>query len=356
MATSSRTHTDYTVGWICALPKERTAATFMLDSRHPNLPKPRDDHNTYTLGSIGRHNVVIACLPKGKTGTEPAAVAVTRMLSTFTSVRFGLMVGTAGGIPHKDKVRLGDVVVSVPFDQYPGVVQWDLGKAIAGGRFKRTGALNNPPMQLLTALSKLETDHEMKGSKIPEYLDVFRKENPRIGAKYLKSNLLKDELFKSSCHHVVDERGNLESDIPESKTSDKDQEEENEEEEEEPQKDNCQYCDRTKIIKRKPRDMCVHYGLIASGNQIIKDAAVRDRINSDLGGEVLCIETEAAGIMNNLPCIVIRGICNYADSHKNKSWTAHAAAVAAAYAKELLAYVQQDEGGRQPAVQTVKGT
>ena len=58
--------------------------------------------------------------------------------------------------------------------------------------------------------------------------------------------------------------------------------------------------------------------------------------DKDLGGNVLCVEMEAAGLMNNFPCVVIRGICDYADSHKNADWQEHAAAVAAAFAKELL--------------------
>src|ERR1700733_14525232 len=73
------THNDYTVGWVCALPKEQTAATAMLDQIHPDLPKPSNDHNTYTLGSIGKHNIVIPCLPKGKLGTSSAATVATQM-------------------------------------------------------------------------------------------------------------------------------------------------------------------------------------------------------------------------------------------------------------------------------------
>lgn len=87
--------------------------------------------------------------------------------------------------------------------------------------------------------------------------------------------------------------------------------------------------------------MCnIHYGLIASGNQVIKAAAFRDKLNEDLGHDVLCIEMEAAGLMDNFPCIVIRGICDYADSHKNDKWQEHAAANAAAWAKEFLRFVQ----------------
>jgi nucleoside phosphorylase len=89
--------------------------------------------------------------------------------------------------------------------------------------------------------------------------------------------------------------------------------------------------------------MRVHYGLIVSGNQVIEDAKARNILNKELGGKVLCVEMEAAGIANNFPCLAIRGICDYADSHKNKAWQEHAAAVAAAYAKALLLFVQPIE-------------
>jgi nucleoside phosphorylase len=48
---------------------------------------------------------------------------------------------------------------------------------------------------------------------------------------------------------------------------------------------------------------------------------------------------EAAGLMNNFPCLVIRGICDYSDSHKRKDWQGYAAMVAAAYAKDLLSRI-----------------
>jgi nucleoside phosphorylase len=78
----------------------------------------------------------------------------------------------------------------------------------------------------------------------------------------------------------------------------------------------------------------VHYGLIASGNQLMKDALYRDGLAEKW--KVLCFEMEAAGLMNDFPCLVVRGICDYSDSHKNKEWQAYAAIAAAAYAKDLL--------------------
>lgn len=324
-ATEPRTHKEYTVGWVCALPKEQTAATAMLDQRHADLPKLPNDHNTYTLGSIGKHNIVIACLPKGKLGTSSAATVATQMVGTFPSIKIGLMVGIGGGIPPK--VRLGDVVVSTPVGQFPGVVQWDFGKAKEGGNFERTGALNNPPTSLLTALAKLETEHELTGPKIPEYLDELKQNWPRLAPKYLRSDSLEDVLFKADYSHVNE--GTDCGAIPNNDDGD--------------DEESCQFCDRAKVVKRKPRDMRIHYGLIASGNQVIKDATFRDKLNKDLGGNVLCVEMEAAGLMDNFPCIVLRGICDYADSHKNKDWQEHAAAIAAAFAKELLGYVQPSD-------------
>ncbi|OAR03155.1 hypothetical protein LLEC1_07140 [Akanthomyces lecanii] len=326
----ARNHDDYTVGWVCALSKEQTAATAMLDTIHADLPKPRDDPNTYTLGSISKHNIVIACLPEGGSGTNSAATVATRMITTFPAIKFGLMVGIGGGIPPK--VRLGDVVVSTPVGQFPGVVQWDFGKAEQDGMFERTGSLNRPPTSLLTALTKLKTRQELSGPKMSEYLDELKQKWPRLAPKYLRTESLEDVLFKSDYGHVSENTNDCDF------TTDSGDGVEGEEEEE-----NCKLCDRSNIVTRKRRDMSVHYGLIASGNQVIKDGVFRDRLKKDLGGHVLCVEMEAAGLMNNFPCIVIRGICDYADSHKNKSWQEHAAAVAAAFTKELLVYVQPSD-------------
>jgi len=352
------THNDYTVGWVCALPKEQTAATAMLDQIHPDLPKPPNDHNTYTLGSIGKHNIVIACLPKGKYGTTSAATVATRMVGTFPSIKVGLMVGIGGGIPPK--VRLGDVVVSTPVDEYPGVVQWDFGKAEKDSKFKRTGALNNPPSALLTALTKLETKREMNGSKIPQYLDDLEKNWPNLVPKYTRSASLKDPLFEPDLSYRSRSRWQviflmLWKTIqallgyllgwwafapmdrgPEQMTS-------------------TTVSTAVDGKQSRPGDMRVHYGLIASGNQVIKDAKLRDGLNESLSGNVLCVEMEAAGLMNDFPCIVIRGICDYADSQKNKDWQEHAAAVAAACAKELLEYVQPSDVDRERPVKDILG-
>ncbi|UKZ76961.1 hypothetical protein TrVFT333_004677 [Trichoderma virens FT-333] len=302
----------------------------MLDEKHPNLPKPSSDTNAYTLGSIGPHNIVIACLPKGRYGTTSAANVVTLMITTFPSIKIGLMVGIGGGVPPK--LRLGDVVVSSPVGQYPGVVQWDLGKTTTTGKFERIGALNNPPNSLLTALTKLETEYDMTGSKIPVLLEKVKEKYPMLAQKYSKADTLQDLLFTAGYNHVHNPFMNAKGSAGEIR--------------EEPQESHgepCLFCDKTKLVERKPRELNVHHGLIASGNEVIKHGLTREELNRELGGDVLCIETEAAGLMNNFPCLVIRGICDYCDSHKNDAWQEHAAVTAAAFAKELLDCIEPSD-------------
>ena len=84
-------------------------------------------------------------------------------------------------------------------------------------------------------------------------------------------------------------------------------------------------------------DPAVHYGLIASAKQLMKNAANRDKPSQER--DVLCFEMEAAGLMNHFPCLVIRGICDYSGLHKSKEWQGYAAMVAAVYAKDLLQQV-----------------
>jgi nucleoside phosphorylase len=109
----------YTVGWICVLHCELNASRALLDEEHERLPPRENDDNSYLLGRIGNHNVVIAF--PGDYGTNSAAQTATHMVRTFPNIRFGLMVGVAGGAPQpphsknaRKDIRLGDVVVSEP--------------------------------------------------------------------------------------------------------------------------------------------------------------------------------------------------------------------------------------------------
>ncbi|GKZ87351.1 hypothetical protein AnigIFM59636_003769 [Aspergillus niger] len=303
-------HDDYTIGWVCALAIEAAAATAMLDQIHPALPTHPRDSNSYTLGSIGSHHVVIACLPAGVYGTTSAATVASNMFISFGSIRHLLMVGIGGGVPSASAdIRLGDVVVSIPTPRFEGVVQYDYGKTIGQGRFERTGTLNKPSTSLLTAVSSLRAADLRNGSQIPSLMSQMLARNPQMAETFTSPGCQRDLLFASDYEH-------------------------------DPAEPTCELCDRKNLVTRSTRSSdrpVVHYGLIASGNQVIKHAQTRDQLAAQLN--ILCFEMEAAGLMDNFPCLVIRGVSDYSDSHKNKAWQGYAAATAAAYAKQLLATI-----------------
>jgi hypothetical protein len=159
---------DYTIGWICAISTEYVASQAFLDERHEGPEHvSTNDNNDYTLGKVGRHNVVIAVLPDGEYGTASAATVARDMLHSFPNIRIGLMVGIGGGAPTpKHNIRLGDIVVGAPRDGNGGIFQYDFGKTIQDQSFRTTGFLNQPPAVLRTAMNGLKAQYESEGHQL----------------------------------------------------------------------------------------------------------------------------------------------------------------------------------------------
>jgi nucleoside phosphorylase len=199
-------------------------------------------------------------------------------------------------------------------------VQYDFGKTTAKGVFERTGRLNRPPQILLTAVARLQADQMMETSQIPKFLSEMTATYPRMSAEFTYRGQDQDRFFDaSSDHHGLDNA--------------------------------CDNCEISGLVTRPARDRhdpVIHYGLIASGNQVIKHGGTREKLGQELG--ILCFEMEAAGLMDTFPCLVIRGICDYSDSHESKQWQGYAAATAAAYAKELLSVIHPNQVEETPAV------
>ncbi|WQF78470.1 Putative P-loop containing nucleoside triphosphate hydrolase, nucleoside phosphorylase superfamily [Colletotrichum destructivum] len=299
---------DYTVGWVCALPKEMTAARLMLDDLHESLAKIPGDENTYTFGNIRDHNIVIACLPSGQYGITSAAIVAENMRRSFPSIKVRLMVGIGGGAPDKHDVRLGDVVVSHPTATSSGVVPYNFGKTVQAGRFEQTGFLNKPPRELLAVVAKLRSHDSSLPDRISASLGQLQERDPSSGP-FTKPPDDPDRLFDAAYDHIKGE-------------------------------DTCAKCDVYKLLERprRPTDHPkIHYGVIASADQVMKHGITRRQLADD--HDPLCFEMEAAGLMDSFPCLVIRGICDYSDSHKAKKWQEYAAATAAAYARELICVI-----------------
>ncbi|OQE25252.1 hypothetical protein PENSTE_c006G02143 [Penicillium steckii] len=294
---SAPRYDHYTIAWICALYIEMAAARAILDEIHEVRPKGFEDTNSYVLGNIKGHNIVIACLPVGQYGTNNAATVATNLKRTFPGIHIGLMVGIGGGVPSKADIRLGDVVVGTK------VVQFDLGKIMGDGKFERTAIPKTPDQLLGTTIAKLRSKHEYEPSRALSILQQSLITRP--DSEYNQPST-PDQLFQATYEHR--------SQLP-----------------------NCNDCDQSRLIsrgERVPKTITIHYGAIASGNQVMRHGTTRDNIAREL--DTICFEMEAAGLMNVLPFLPIRGICDYSDSHKTKEWQKYAAATAAAYARELI--------------------
>lgn len=330
---------SYSIGWIAPIPEERAAVLAMLDEHHEepeNFERNSSDNNAYSWGRMGKHNIIIASLPDGLQGVTSAAVTMSHLLASLPDIKFGLLVGIGGGIPQPDSdndIRLGDVVVSRPDGGSGGVIQYDYVKAKADNQFEPKGILNNPPTVLLSALGKLRAKHMIASSRMPAILEAMWQANPvtkrsRKGQPgFVHQGFENDRLFSSGYTHSGGK--------------------------------SCDKCDISEEVQREARDTTdpeIHYGIIASGNTLVKDAVFRDKIAKAYGEDCICVEMEAAGLMNYFPCLVIRGICDYADSHKNDRWQRYASATAAAFAKELLEYVPTQELRNTPGFRTLQSS
>ena len=303
---------DYAVGWICALPIEVAAARATLDRVYDNLPPDgnSDDNNNYILGSLQGHNAVVAYPTFGECGRTSVADVATQLHASYRSVRYNLMVGIAGGVPDTEEdIRLGDVVVSKSTAGWPGVVHYDVNGERTDDQFVRGRAFDQPTPMLLSAMGKAETAAIFDESKMPRYISEIVQKDP---VNFAHPGPEQDVLFEPNYDHATIE----------------------------PEESGCSHCDPDRIRSRQPRevqDPKVHYGLIASCHHLPRHGATRDNFAHKHG--ILCFETEAIGLRDAAQYLVIRGICDYADSHRSELWHPYAAAAAAAYAKEVLSFI-----------------
>ncbi|KAF4552044.1 Hypothetical protein D9617_11g008910 [Elsinoe fawcettii] len=302
-------HNEFQVGCICPMGVELAPVLEMLDEVYQRGLPSTSYTCSYVLGRMGKHNIVIATL--AETGNNSSATVATQLVNDFKSIRFGLLVGIGGGLPSNEcDIRLGDVVVSRPLNGVAAVVQLDRGKYGPDDYFLKVGHLDPPPRILMDAITWLEAHHKSHESTISDHVDEILRKKPKLRSEgYSRPSTTSDLRFEDTYIHTA---RNL----------------------------SCKYCDHKRLVTRgersngKPR---IFYGPIGSSNAVIKDASLARRYREQ---GFLCVEMEAAGIMDNFRCLVIRGVCDYADSHKCKDWQPYAAAAAAGYMKELLSHIK----------------
>ena len=320
-------NTCYKVAWLCALPEsELVAARMMLDHEHRKSAHENDsDHNTYYFGDINGHNVVITCMPPGLPGNVSASTTVQQLRASFPNVKIYLFVGVGGGVPRRFQPRdpwkddpskdiyLGDVVIGwAERTGVPSVVQIDLNRYHGPEETELLSSMDKPSRQLLNALGSMLSDRVIGLSKAKycEHLERFN--TPNLAAKFKHPGREKDILFEKPYRH--------------------------------PNADNqtCSDCDVAHQVMNRPRkstELVFHQGTILSSGRLMKNAEERDSLSQKYY-DAICFDMEAAGVTDCTHALVIRGISDYADSHKNLSWQPYASAAAATVARELLFNIQ----------------
>ncbi|EXA35091.1 hypothetical protein FOVG_13859 [Fusarium oxysporum f. sp. pisi HDV247] len=304
----------FEIAIICALTLEADAIEALFDHHWeddgPPFDKEPGDPNAYSTGVIGRFNVVLAHMPG--MGKVHAATVASNCGKSFPSIKLALVVGICGVVPFgptKDEIILGDVVIS------NGVIQYDFGRQLPE-RFARKDTLlevpGRPNMEIRGVLAKLEglRHRRQLNAKIEGYLAVLQSD-PELHAEC--PGATKDRLFKASYRHTDDQRSCEQLGC------------------------NGELVSRSRLSTADvPTKPAIHFGLMASGDAVMKSGEDRDRIATAEG--IIAFEMEGAGVWDSFPCIIIKGGCDYADSHKSKVWQRYAAATAAACAKAFLGF------------------
>ncbi|KAL3454410.1 hypothetical protein BJX65DRAFT_301051 [Aspergillus insuetus] len=287
----------FRIAILCALPLEAAAVLPLFDCtysgyRYRRLFKLPGDENTYTLGRIGDYD-------------------------SYPGIKLALILGVCGGIPvvqssayptlpagGRAEIFLGDTIVS------HGVVEYDLGTQSPGG-FARKDTLMASHGRARQGIRSMVA--MMNASRAHLQMDLahhLRMLQEKHHATY--PGLDKDVLWQPTYdHRPVGCQCSLDaSDIEEALIA------------------------RRRISDVEAPLPALHFGIIASGDTVIKSAAYRDQLA--VSEDVIGYEMELTGAWENLPCILIKGVADYADSHKSKEWQEYAAASSAACMRALL--------------------
>ncbi|KAH6972231.1 nucleoside phosphorylase domain-containing protein [Ilyonectria sp. MPI-CAGE-AT-0026] len=332
---------DFHIAIICALPLEADAMTLLFDDSWDDDNSPygqaSQDTNTYTTGRIGLHNVVLVILEN--MGTSSAAAATVNLRSSYNNIELALLVGICGGVPRiaGEDVFLGDVVLSrtiIQYDygrQYPGnfvmknTVEDSLGRASKGIRSLLVNFETRDGKDTLQTKAK---QHLKRLQNVAETKRLQSSRRRRAEDKYRYPGSAEDKLYSADYTHIHRTSCDLcvsgSGDFCESS------------------KASCAEtgCDEANLVVRafpfEDDDYTpeIFIGRVGSGNTVMKSGKDRDRIAA--AHNLIAFEMEGAGIWEEIPCIVVKGVCDYADSHKNKKWQDFAAATAASVARAIL--------------------
>ncbi|KAL7921495.1 purine and uridine phosphorylase [Trichoderma austrokoningii] len=331
---------EFHVAIICALTGEADAVMLLFDlfwdEDGDTFGRAAGDNNYYTTGRLGKHNVVLAVLPG--MGTNSAASATASLRASYGSLRLVFLVGVCGGVPRvaDEDVFLGDVVVS------KAVVQYDLGRQHPEHfQVKNTveDSLGRANKDIRGMLALLETNHVKNQLQIKSATYMTQLQSAAAKAakaakrrqkkpSYQYPGITKDKLYRPEYIHRHAEQchicGKFDTCAEAATTSCADL--------------RCE--EAMLVIRDMPSENDNDYipnifiGRIGSGNTVMRSGEIRDWMAKR--HNLIAFEMEGAGAWDEVPCLVVKGVCDYADSHKNKEWQGFAAATAASVMKAIL--------------------
>lgn len=352
-----RNRNEFEIALICALQIESDAVEAVFDGywadQGVHLGKAQGDQNSYTTGWICGHNVVLAFMTH--MGKVDAASVSASLRMSFPGIRLCLLVGICGGVPTgsgRDEIMLGDVLIS------SAVVQFDFGSRYSDQFVPKDTideSFGRPSQELRSFLHQISGKRGMKRltQKTATYLrelcvldDFEDSRHPGVESDNLYPPSYRHKhqdpaecgvcascaewddpvcevALKATCKQLgcdasqtlprrrVQEiqRNAAKSDHPTSGTPDR----------------------RESIVETQP---VIYFGTIGSSDMVMKSGRDRDRVAT--AKDVIGFEMEGAGVSRNMPTLVVKSVCDYADSHKNKDWQKYAAAAAAGCMKSLL--------------------
>jgi nucleoside phosphorylase len=329
-----KSRNDFAIAIICALPLEADAVEALFDEHYDRLGKyygkQRGDANAYINGRIGKHNVVLCYMPGIGKGSAASVAASLRV--SYTGIELALVVGICGGAPPPPKyheIFLGDVIIS------DSVIEYDFGRQYPGGFQRKTGVkdmLGRPGREIRTLLNGLRTENALSElqDQTQQYLHVLQQRRAKWGYPGVSDILFKASYLHKHYNHASPARCScFESDLFDQIC-------------EEALGKDCDdlNCDKGQQIRcreiSEANPISIYIGPVASADTVMKSGLHRDEIVRK--EKVIGFEMEGAGVWENVPCIIIKGVCDYADSHKRKTWQEYAAATGASAAKAFLQY------------------
>ncbi|KAL5333638.1 nucleoside phosphorylase domain-containing protein [Aspergillus crustosus] len=308
---------EFELAIICALPREFDAVIALLDERYNSISTARTygDANYYQTGRTGVRNVVVVRLLD--MGNAPAAGAAASLRSSFPNISLTLVIEICGGVPFPtadNGLVLDDVIISHQ------VVKHGVGRQYPDG-FERRGPAketldrsNAAVISILAGLPTRDLRDRLRCLHV-RYLRALQKD-----PTWAYPGVDKDRLFRPSCeHNAAADHGSA---------------------------TDCDSvgCAGTLVARKRLSNGTnpppwVHLGAIASGDAVMKSASHRDRLARD--EDIIGFEMEGAGVCEILSSLTIKGVCDYADSHKHKDWQDYAAACGASCAMALLECLTQ---------------